>query len=390
MSVYISSNANRFYCAAEATYGQVPAVTASNRFPALKLTASQKLEVTARQDKTGSRTFPGLPVGGRRQTTFGVKTNMTSWNPQTSAPSYGPLFQATLGATPLSYQGGLAGTGSSGTTLSFASAHGLTAGQGVAFAGEIRFVAAVVDTTHVQLNAPFSAAPASGASIGSTVTYLLASELSSISLFDYWSPSTAVQRILCGVAIDQLQVRVNGDYHEFDFNGSAQELIDSSSFASGIGQLSSFPAEPTLAAFDYSIVPGNLGQVWLDNTPDRFFTLTDALITVGNGMKLRAKEFGSSLAKGISPGTRNVTVDLKLFGQDDTASKGLYQAAKQQSPMAVMFQLGQQGGQLFGAYLKSVIPEVPEYDDSDTRLQWHFRNSRAQGTVDDEIAIAFG
>src|SRR5579862_3826786 len=141
MSVYISSNANRFYCGAEGTYGQVPAITSSNRFPALRLTAAQKLEVTTRQDKTGSRTFPGLPAGGRRQTTFGVKTNMTSWNPQASAPSYGPLFQATLGAAPLGYQGGTAGAGSSGRTQSFAAAHGLTVGQGVTFAGEIRFVA---------------------------------------------------------------------------------------------------------------------------------------------------------------------------------------------------------------------------------------------------------
>ncbi len=390
MSVYISSNANRFYCAAEATYGQVSAITASNRFPALKLSAKQKLEVTTRRDKTGSRTFAGLPVGGRRQTTFAVKTNMTSWNPQASAPSYGPLFQATMGAAPLAFQGGTAASGSSATTLNFTAAHGLTAGQAVKYAAEIRFVAAVIDSTHVQLNAPFALTPAAGASIGSTVTYLPASELPSISLYDYWSPSTAVQRILCGVGIDQLQVRVNGDYHEFDFSGSAQELIDSSSFASGIGQLSSFPAEPALAAFDYSIVPGHLGQVWLDNTPDRFFTLTDALVTLSNGLKLRANEFGASVPKGISPGTRAVSVDLKLFGQDDAASGGLYQAAKQQSPIAVMFQLGQQSGQLFGVYLKSVVPEVPEYDDSQTRLQWHFRDSRAQGTVDDEIAIAFG
>jgi hypothetical protein len=251
-------------------------------------------------------------------------------------------------------------------------------------------VASVIDGDSVLLNAPFSVTPANGTSIGSTVTYLPASELSSISLFDYWSPSTAVHRLFCGAGIDQMQVRVNGDYHEFDFKGQAQEVTDSTSFASGIGQLSSFPIEPTLAAFDYSIVPGHLGQVWLDNTPDRFFTLTDGIITLDNKMALRAKEFGSSLARGLSPGTRSVGAELRLFGQDDTASKGLYQAAKQQSPIAMMFQLGQQSGQLFGAYLKSVIPEVPEYDDSDTRLQWHFRNSRAQGTVDDEIAIAFG
>jgi hypothetical protein len=68
----------------------------------------------------------------------------------------------------------------------------------------------------------------------------------------------------------------------------------------------------------------------------------------------------------------------------------LYQAARQRSPIEVMFQLGQEAGQLFGAYMKSVVPEVPEFDDSETRMQWQFRGCRAQGTVDDEMVVAFG
>ena len=57
MPVYISSNQNRFYCAAEGAYGQVPAITANQRIPAVKLAARQQLAVTTRKDKTGSRTF---------------------------------------------------------------------------------------------------------------------------------------------------------------------------------------------------------------------------------------------------------------------------------------------------------------------------------------------
>ena len=55
-----------------------------------------------------------------------------------------------------------------------------------------------------------------------------------------------------------------------------------------------------------------------------------------------------------------------------------------------MLQLGEQIGQLFGAYMPAMVPEVPEFDDSETRLQWKFQNDRAQGTVDDELYIAFG
>ncbi len=109
-----------------------------------------------------------------------------------------------------------------------------------------------------------------------------------------------------------------------------------------------------------------------------------------NNLDTRDKEFGSSLPQAISPGQRSVTAAFELYSQDDSATAELYQAARQQSPISVMFQLGQVAGQLMGVYLKSVIPEVPEFNDSKNRLQWQFRPSRAQGTTDDEIAVAFG
>ena len=390
MSVYISSNANRFYCAAENAYGQVAAITAANRIPTLKLSAKQQLEVTNRKDKTGSRTFAGLPAGGRRQTTFDLRTLLTTWAAGTNTPSYGPLFQAALGGTPLLFPGGTVGAGSTTTTLRFAAPHGLTAGQAVTWLGELRFVAAVLDTVTVELNAPLSTIPTASASVGPTATYLPSTEIPSVSVFDYWAPSSAVHRILCGAAVDRMSMKVNGDFHEFEFSGVAQELLDSCSFSGGAGQLSSFPAEPALGAFDYSIVPGHLGQIWFGTTPSQFSTLTAAELVLNNNLDVRAREFGSSLPRAISPGTRAVSIDFQLYAMDDVTTKTLYQAAKQQSPITAMLQLGQQPSQLFGAYLKSVLPEVPQYDDSSPRLQWHFQSSRAQGTVDDEITVAFG
>jgi hypothetical protein len=59
MSSYISSNANRFYTALESEYGQVGAIAAANRIPAVKLTVQQQLTGGTRKDKTGSRTFDG-------------------------------------------------------------------------------------------------------------------------------------------------------------------------------------------------------------------------------------------------------------------------------------------------------------------------------------------
>ena len=40
--------------------------------------------------------------------------------------------------------------------------------------------------------------------------------------------------------------------------------------------------------------------------------------------------------------------------------------------------------------MKSVVPETPKFDDSETRVRWRFSECRAQGSADDELVIAFG
>ena len=390
MSSYISSNANRFYTALESSYGRVESITAANRIPAVKLGIQQKVETGTRRDKTGSRTFAGVPAGVRRRTTFDLQTYLTSWDKATAGPGYGPLFEAAMGSSPLRFGGGTVASSTTTGRLGFGGPHGLTAGQAVCSGGEIRFVAAIVDAQTVQLNAPFLTLPAAGVSISATVTYAPTTELKSVSIFDYWSPTTAVQRVLYGTGVDQMEILVNGDYHEFHFSGMAKDVIDSSSFETGAAQLTTFPAEPALTAFDYSIVPGHLGQAWLGTGPSRFCTITKATIAIKNSLDTRDREFGPCGARAISPGQRIVTAAFDLYTRDDDATNELYQAARQQSPISVMFQLGETDGQLMGVYLKSVVPEVPEFDDGENRLQWRFRASRAQGTVDDEISVAFG
>jgi hypothetical protein len=254
----------------------------------------------------------------------------------------------------------------------------------------MRFVGAIVDANNVLLNAPFTVLPAAGAATQATVTYTPATVLPSVTVFDYWDPATAVQRVINGAAVDEMAIQVNGDFHEFEFGGLAQDVLDSSSFSTGAASLQTFPAEPALASFDYSIVPGNLGQAWLGTTASEFFTVTSASIILKNNLETRAREFGSSLPLAISPGRRVVAASLELYSQDDAATGGLYQAAREQSPIGVMLQLGNVSGQMMGVYLQSVVPDVPEFDDSTNRLQWKFRPSRARGTVDNEIAIAFG
>jgi hypothetical protein len=390
MSCYISSNNNRFYAALESAYGNVPGISGQNRIPGVKLAARQVQEQTSRRDKTGSRTFAGMPNRIRKRTSFQLNTFMTEWTNPQAAPVHGPLFQAALGGAPVTFAGGTVASTNGATVITFSAAHGLRVGQGVANAGEMRFVAAIQDATTVFLNAPFTGAVTAGTVLGATITYAPASDLGSLSIFDYWDPSAAVQRILNGAAVDSMKVKVNGDFQEFVFAGPAKDLLDSASFISGQGGLAQFPAEPADTGFDYTIVPGHLGQVWMGATPAQFFTLTAAELELSNNIQLRAKEFGSDFARCIAAGQRSVKLNFSIFEAVDAATFGLYQAARQRSPIGVMLQLGQQAGQLFGAYLPAVVPEVPEFDDQETRLQWRFQGSRAQGGMNDELYIAFG
>lgn len=387
---YISSNDNRFYVALETAYGEASNVSAGNRIPAVQLTAQYKVQPGQRKDKTGARTFLGDPSQLRSSTSFGLRTYLTNWADSTQPPAYGPLVQAALGAAPMMWNGRVVASVTSPAQVAFTTQHDLTPGQAVSCGGEVRFVTALVDTETILLNAPFSTATGTGSAMTATATYQPATELPSLSVFDYWSPGTAVQRLFYGAAVNEVKLAVNGDFHEFTFSGAACDVLDSASFQSGQGGLQAFPAEPAIAPLSYSLVPGHLGEVWMGSAPAQFFTVTKALLTFNNDLDLRSSEFGSSLARGISPGIRNVAVEFSLYQQDDSITPALYQAARQRIPIPVMLQLGQQQGQIFGLYMKSVIPEVPQFDDSDKRQQWHFVNCRAQGVLNDEIFVAFG
>lgn len=388
MASYISSNANRFYAAVEASYGQAAIVSAANRFPAVRLQAEQLLERGKRLDKTGTRTFLGTSPYSRRQTAFEVRTYLTSWN-ESGDPGYGPLVQAALGSAPQISSGLFIAALQSPTQIQTTTPHGLSTGSGVSYLNEIRFVTEVVDTSTIGINAPFSNTASVNAALSPTITYRLSTDLPSITLYDYWDPITAVSRIVTGAAVETFQLSVNGDYHELIFAGPAADLLDSSSFAGGTAGLSSFPLEPALADFDYSIVPGHLGQVWLGSTPNQFFTLTEASIEVKNNINVRNQEYGSSYPLAIAPGPRQVISQFTLFAEDDTQTPALYAAAKQRDIISAMLQLGQAEQELMGIFLPNVTPEIPAYDDSETRLQWQFANNLAQGTADDEIYIAF-
>jgi hypothetical protein len=390
MASCVLSSQNRVYVEGESSYGAAPVITSADRVSVIRLDVRQRRESRERRDKTGSRTYAGTPGGGRKRTEFSLQSYLVTNPSPGSAPALARLIQAALGGSPVVFGGATAGSGSTTTQIVFSGSHGLVARQALGFNGEIRFVTQVVNSTTVQVNAPFSAAPASGNALTAAVTYFPANELPSVSVFDYWDPSNAVDRILVGAACDRMVMRVNADYHELEFSGAAQDVIDSVSFTAGQGGLGSFPSEPTIDANQPQPVPGNLGQAWLGSPSSRFLTVTGAVLEVINDLDLRTREFGTTVPLCIGADTRRVLAAVELLEADDAQTRDLYGAARSETPVSAMFQLGQAAGRLMGIYLPSVIPTVPEFDDGAPNLKWSFAESRAQGQANDEIAVAVG
>jgi hypothetical protein len=338
---YISSNNNRFYAGLEASFGQAPVIDATRRLPAVDLQAHQQLRQSFRRDKTGTRTSLGSSPLSRRATAFSLSTYLTSWD-AVNPPGYDPLLQSACGGAPTLCGQLVIASMIDSLHLVTTTPHGLLPGAGISQGSEVRFVVTVVDAVTILLNAPFSANPAPGSLLAPSLTYSPGNTLPSVTIFDYWDPATAVDRLVTGATVDSLDISLNGSFHELTFSGLAADLMDSESFASGSAGLQGFPAEPDSSSFDYSIVAGHLGEAWLGFTAQQVFTLTQASIHIKNNLVPRNAEFGFVYPQSIAAGPRDVSANFSLFADDSTTVKNLYLAAKQRTTISVMFQLGQQ------------------------------------------------
>ena len=153
-----------------------------------------------------------------------------------------------------------------------------------------------------------------------------------------------------------------------------------------------FPAEPAIAPLTYSLVPGHLGEAWMGATPALVVLYGD------EGSTDVQQQSGPQKQRVWFPaGSRNQPRGSQRGDRFHCLPAGRRDHARvvpggngNGSPIPVMLQLGQQSGQMFGLYMSSVIPQVPQFDDSDKRQQWQFVNCRAQGVLNDEIFVAFG
>ena len=195
MANYISSNANRFYVGLETAYGQAAGITAANRFPAVQLSAHQVLEQTKRRDKTGSRTFIGSPKMARRNTAYEVR------NLFDIVDRIGSAVRRTFisGSAWWGARGQYGALHPAGAPV-YNTANNCPSWAYLWFSSflqwRIRFAVAFPDVSTMTLNAAFSVTPIAGTVLAPAVTYSLANLLPSVTLYDYWDPITAVQRVI--------------------------------------------------------------------------------------------------------------------------------------------------------------------------------------------------
>ena len=97
---------------------------------------------------------------------------------------------------------------------------------------------------------------------------------------------------------------------------------------------------------------------------------------------MRDKEFGSTCRRAYRPGQREVPVTLELFGAGRSwRPRRCTRQRVNNRRLGVMFQMGQVGGQLVGMYLKSMIPDVPEFDDSGNAAEMEIREYASAGNA---------
>ena len=197
MANYIWSDQNRFYVATETQYGKPAPVQATNRFQASRLLCHQSVSASRRRDKTGARTYLGGYPTAPHTSSFEVSAYLTSWD-LANGPACSPFVEAAMGG-PAELIQGITIAAASGAQIQTQSPHNLGEGLAIANGGEIRFVTSMQDQYSLTLGAPFSVDPNVGDGLAATSCYQLGGQLPSVSIYDYWDPSTAVSRLLTGV-----------------------------------------------------------------------------------------------------------------------------------------------------------------------------------------------
>jgi len=299
-------------------------------------------------------------------------------------------LQAALGAPAQIAQGLTLAAAQTGPQLQTLAPHGLAVGSAVSSGDEIRFVAAVLDPSTVVLNVPFSAALDANTVLAPAITYMLSTTLPSLTLYDYWDPTTATSRMVTGAAVvcfpSADQRRLSRIFVQRPGRRSARFL----QLRAGYRRIEHLSPRAGARHLRLLHCTGHLGQVWLGSAMNQYFTLDASKYRDQEQPCGKGPGVWLLLSAGSGAGPREVITKFTLFAQDDTQTKDLYAAAKQRTQISAMFAARAEARPNHGYPSCRALPRKFQITtDSETRLLWEFKNNLGQGVSNDEAFIAF-
>lgn len=386
---YISTFSNVFYLRADTNAGEPLQLAEARRAPIESLQVAVKRKQLFRNDKTGYRSRAAVLGPQREDVNLSLTANVTGWADRNEEPSLGPLFASAVSAE-----------GQSGTNLTVDSVAGsnvtvlgtpdVWVGMALSFSDEIRFVRSVIDPNTFELNGSFSAPLQQGSILFGCKTYAPGGTAETFELFEYWSPSAAVQRAVSAACANRTTFEINSDFVTMSIEGFAKTVTDSVTNSMA-------PLEfPTLASANpqnesiLSPIAGHLGQAVFGASGKRICTIVQGKVSIDNGIQTRSDEFGCFGTKSFTLGRRTVELDLNLYQRNDEISQELFATAVRNEPVSIMLQLGSGQGNMMGIYLPSVLMPVPSFVDSESRVLWKFNGAQSVGSQDDEVFLALG
>lgn len=387
MGCYINSTNERLYGAIESEFGAAASLSSGDRLSFRSLKLGESAIRATRRDKTGSRTRFAPHPEIRTDNRFELTAYFPGRDAVAPTDAMTNLVECALGGERRSATGLIVSSiGTNPASITFSAPHLLAPSQALRFGGQIRFVKEVVSSNIVALSAPFDGNLSAGSSLGTTVTLYPGDTPRSFTLGNYWNPTGTLDRILAGSVIDEMEIALNSDFHGARFQGITREVVSVAAFSAGHTGLTQFPAEPPLSLASFVLVPGHVGQLHLGGAE---FYLLQLSLRLQNRVDARAREFGLGVAPCYSADLREVSVQFQLYASTKEAVAALHAMARNRQETDLSIQLGNKEGQLVGIHIPRFVPEIPELNDSDSRVVMSYPSSLAYGVANDEIAVSF-
>jgi hypothetical protein len=216
----------------------------------------------------------------------------------------------------------------------------------------------------------------------------------SLTIWDYWTPTNATQKVSIGSVVNQLSIDATGQDPIIELSGPSLWVLTTDEFpdadAIALGGLSSFPANPSAPVTNGNMVSLQDGSATLDGdvlTEIRSFRLNAAF----NREIPQDTKFSGKYGGAPAQDRRDVTFDLNVYDKaGDADFTSLKNKAIRKIAVDVVLVMGIAASHTVTITLKNVLLGTPTTDDGQRRKAINFAGCRAHassGTAKDELKI---